>query len=113
MNLSFLSVVFVLLVPVVAAASLLFMYVRRGGASAWLPALGALVMSLPLGLLTYGVVGIGIARYRQVGRFYSVPFGGYTVRDAPIIASVLTWTALCFATTMLLLLSLRRHHDER
>ncbi len=63
---------------------------------------GALIVSLPLGLLTYGVLGIAIARYRQEGHFYSVPFGGYAVSDSAFATSLLAWMTPWFAAILLL-----------
>ncbi|HXE91085.1 MAG TPA: hypothetical protein VNK82_09000 [Terriglobales bacterium] len=82
-----------------------FLLLKSAGGSGGLATLGrvvgALVISLPLGLLTYGALGIGIARYRQVGRFYSVPFGGYAVSDAAFAWSLVTWMAPWLAAVVL------------
>ncbi|HSA93695.1 MAG TPA: hypothetical protein VLE48_11845 [Terriglobales bacterium] len=87
----------------------------RGGAWAALGHVaGALVISLPLGLLTYGVLGIGIARYRREGHFYSVPFGGYAVSDAAFASSLLAWMAPWFVGILLLAWRwMRRKGGER
>jgi hypothetical protein len=49
-----------------------------------------LASCLILGLLTYGVLGIVIARILG-GRFCSVPFGGFHVGDAALVSSVIFW----------------------
>ena len=60
-------------------------------------ALGSLLLSFPLGLLTYGYVGIHLARTHNLSRFYSWPFGGEHVsRDGPLIASALIFVAAWF-----------------
>ncbi|MGH9662566.1 MAG: hypothetical protein ACRD96_28715 [Bryobacteraceae bacterium] len=58
--------------------------------------IGSALIAFVLGLVTYFYASMGIARWRGEGRFYSVPFGGYTVRDLPLAASALFWMGLWF-----------------
>ncbi len=57
---------------------------------------GTFFLALPIGALAYLFTGIEIARARGVGHFYSVPFGGYAVRDSALFASLMCWVALIF-----------------
>ena len=66
-----------------------------------------LVLAFPVAVLTYGVVGIGIARVTGVGRFYSVPFGAEHIEDWHIVVSVGVWTCI-WAVLILWRLSRRR-----
>jgi len=60
-------------------------------------AIGSLLLSLPLGILTYLYVGIHLARAHNLSRFYSWPFGGEHIgRDGPLVGSGLFWIALWF-----------------
>ena len=52
------------------------------------------VLAIPLALLTYGVIGLAIARVIGVGRFYSVPFGAEHIKDWHILASLATWISV-------------------
>jgi hypothetical protein len=65
--------------------------------------LGSFFLAVPCGGLTYLFVGIGIARARNVGHFYSVPFGGYAVRDSALVSSLLAWTAGFFCVFALVI----------
>jgi hypothetical protein len=49
--------------------------------------------SLPGCLLTYYLLGIGIAQGIGDGRFYSVPLGGFSVggSDAALFGSIAFW----------------------
>lgn len=47
-----------------------------------------------LGLLSYGVAGIAIARITGIGQFYSVPFGMMRVNDESVLMSLIAWIAL-------------------
>jgi hypothetical protein len=51
-------------------------------------------LAIPLSLLTYGVIGVAIARVIGVGRFYSVPFGAEHIRDWHVLASLGTWISI-------------------
>ena len=53
-----------------------------------------IIAALPLSVLSYFFIGIAIPRINGVGRFYSVPFGGYSVRDEFILMSVAVWIVL-------------------
>jgi hypothetical protein len=60
-------------------------------------AIGSLVLSLPLGILTYGYVGIRLARTHNLSRFYSWPFGGEHIgNDNLLMASTLVFVAAWF-----------------
>ena len=64
-------------------------------------------LAFPAALLTYGILGIGIARTIGIGRFYSVPFGAERIRDWHILASLAVWTCI-WASVILWLLRRRR-----
>jgi hypothetical protein len=51
-------------------------------------------LAFPVALLTYGVLGIGIAWATGVGHFYSVPFGAEQIRDWHIVVSLAFWTCI-------------------
>ena len=51
--------------------------------------------SIVLGVVSYFMVGVGIARLSGAGRFYSVLFGQERVRDTDIILSLVCWILLC------------------
>lgn len=51
-------------------------------------------LAIPLAVLTYGMLGIAIARTIGVGRFYSVPFGAEQIEDWHILASLAIWFGL-------------------
>ena len=67
------------------------------------------VLAIPLALLTYGVIGVAIARVIGVGRFYSVPFGAEHIKDWHILASLATWISVW---AVLILWSLGRRHSR-
>jgi hypothetical protein len=59
--------------------------------------IGSFLLGFPLGMLTYGWLGIRLARVHHASRFYSWPFGGeHIARDGPLIASGLVWVAVWF-----------------
>jgi len=62
----------------------------RGG---WARIFGV-ALALPVAVLTYGALGIGIARTIGIGRFYSVPFGAERIRDWHILTSLAVWTCI-------------------
>lgn len=62
-----------------------------------------LALAFPVALLTYGVLGAGIARVIGIGRFYSVPFGAEQVGDRDVLASLAFWTCLWAALILWLL----------
>jgi len=66
-----------------------------------------MALALPAALLTYGVIGIAIARAIGIGRFYSVPFGAEQIEDWHILISLAFWTFI-WASVFLWLLN-RRH----
>jgi hypothetical protein len=58
---------------------------------------GALLLSVPLGLIAYIASGMIAAALRGGGHFYSVPFGGYTAsNDAALATSALLWIGMVF-----------------
>jgi hypothetical protein len=60
-------------------------------------AIGSLLLSLPLGILSYLYLGIHLARTHNLSRFYSWPFGGeYIGNDGPLVASALVFVAIWF-----------------
>jgi hypothetical protein len=60
-------------------------------------------LAIPLALLTYGVIGIAIARVIGVGRFYSVPFGAEHIKDWHLLASLAIWIGVWVALILWLL----------
>lgn len=58
--------------------------------------IGSLFLGFPLGLLTYGWLGIRLARVHHVSRFYSWPLGESDIGHAALIASGLFWVAVWF-----------------
>jgi hypothetical protein len=72
----------------------------------WRSAFG-IALAVPLALLTYFLLGIGIARTIGVGRFYSVPFGAEHIEDWQILASLAIWIGV-WAGLILLILGHRR-----
>ena len=52
----------------------------------------SVALAIPLSILTYGVIGVAIARVIGVGRFYSVPFGAEHIRDWHVLARERTKT---------------------
>ena len=67
---------------------------RRSAAKHYL---GVVLASLAVGIAAYNLTGILVARFRGNGRFYSLPFGGYSMSNgAAIFVSLLIWIALVF-----------------
>ena len=64
--------------------------------------LSRLFASFTLGAISYFIAGIAIARIIGVGRFYSVPLGGYAVSDTALIISLVAWIVFWFAILNLL-----------
>jgi hypothetical protein len=64
-------------------------------------------LAIPLGLLTYGILGVTIARVIGVGHFYSVPFGAESIEDWQMLASLSIWAGV-WAALILLILGHRR-----
>jgi hypothetical protein len=56
-----------------------------------------LLASFILGAISYFIAGIAIPRITGVGRFYSVPLGGYAVSDSALVTSALAWIVFWFA----------------
>lgn len=50
-----------------------------------------MLLAVPVGLLVYFFLGIGIARGLGVGRFYSVPLGAEHIADKDIVISLTFW----------------------
>jgi hypothetical protein len=75
----------------------------RGGAKAKFY-FGALLLSVPLGLIAYVGSGMIAAALRGEGHFYSVPFGGYTAsNDAALASSALLWIGMVFVCLAVIL----------
>ncbi len=55
-----------------------------------------LILAIPLGVLTYFVLGVLIARFIGVGRFYSVPLGAEHIGDSDVLVSLGFWIC-CWA----------------
>jgi hypothetical protein len=59
--------------------------------------IGAVLLSLPLGLVAYVGSGVIAATLRGEGHFYSVPFGGYNAsNDAALVSSAVVWIGMTF-----------------
>jgi hypothetical protein len=69
---------------------------------------GVFFVALPIGGLAYLFAGIEIARWRGVGHFFSVPFGGYAVSDSALLGSLASWVVLFSAMIKLVLRSKTR-----
>ena len=90
-------IVQVLPLLMIAAAILLVVNARKGGPRRSVKHyLGISLAAIPAGIIAYIGAGIAAARVRGEGHFYSVPFGGYTVDNGPIGASVVLWVTLVF-----------------
>jgi hypothetical protein len=75
----------------------------RGGANAKFYT-GALLLSVPLGLIAYIGAGMIAAILRGGGHFYSVPFGGYTAsNDAALATSAVVWIGVVFISLAVIL----------
>jgi hypothetical protein len=84
----------------------LFMVGAITAQSRWARLFGVAV-AFPVALLTYGILGIGIARIIGRGRFYSVPVGAERIGDGDILVSLAFWTGI-WASVILWFLSRRR-----
>lgn len=97
-------IVQVLPLLMIAGAILLVLKARKGGPRSSLKHyLGISLAAIPTGIIAYIASGIVAARLRGEGHFYSVPFGGYTVDNGPIGASVVLWIAFVFIVLALVL----------
>jgi hypothetical protein len=56
--------------------------------------LAVLSGSVLLGCLSYFTIGASIARWRGIGRFYSIPFGRDRISDLDLLFSALVWMLL-------------------
>lgn len=102
-------IVQVLPLLMIAAAILLVLKARKGGrGSSVKHYLGISLAAFPAGIIAYIASGIVAARLRGEGHFYSVPFGGYTVDNGPIGASVVLWVTIVFVVLALILRPARR-----
>jgi hypothetical protein len=82
----------------IVAAIILVLKARKGGPRSSLKHyLGISLAALPAGIIAYIIAGIAAAAIRGDGHFYSVPFGGYTIDNGPLVTSVALWIALVFA----------------
>src|SRR3989442_2353246 len=75
----------VLLFPVLLGIYLLVGWPARSRTAALWRFVGALLLAIPVAGVLYLCLGIGIARARREGHFYSVPFGGYAGRDSAVV----------------------------
>jgi hypothetical protein len=57
------------------------------------------ILAVPVGIVVYFMLGIGMARWLGVGRFYSLPFGAEHISDSDIAGSVAFW--ICFAALVI------------
>jgi len=64
--------------------------------------IGSLLLGLPLGLLSYGWLGIRLARVHGTSRFYSWPFGESSLGHGAVIVSGLVWVVAWFVLLFLL-----------
>ena len=82
-----------MVLPVLLGLTALFLVgaltARRGWARLFRWAL-----AVPAAVLTYGVLGVGIARAIAVGHFYSLPVGAEEIEDWHIVVSLLFWTII-------------------
>lgn len=102
-------IVQVLPLLMIVAAIVLVLRARKGGPRSSLKHyLGISLAALPVGIIAYIAAGIVAASIRGDGHFYSVPFGGYTVDNGPIGASVVVWVAFVFVVLALPLRPPRR-----
>ena len=82
----------------IAVAIILVLKAQKGGpGSSFKHYLSISLAALPVGIIVYVFAGIVAARLRGEGHFYSMPFGGYTVDNAPIGISLALWIAFAFA----------------
>lgn len=92
----------------ILAAIMLIIKARKGGPRSSLKHyFGISLAAIPCGIIAYIASGIFAARIRGEGHFYSVPFGGFSIDNAPIGFSLLFWIALVFA---ILAFALRQRH---
>jgi hypothetical protein len=79
-------------IPALSVAIVLLVIAAALAPSRPARALGFL-LAWPVGSLAYFLIGIGIARWLGVGRFYSIPLGGEHIGDWDIVFSLLFWIA--------------------
>lgn len=93
-------IVQVLPLLMIAAGILLVLKARkRRPGSSLKHYLGISLAAIPAGIIAYIASGIGVARFRGEGHFYSVPFGGYGVDNGPIGASICPVDCIDFCRT--------------
>lgn len=64
--------------------------------------IGSLLLGVPLGLLSFGWLGIYLARIHHLRAFYSWPFGGeHFAHDGLLVASALVFVAAWFLVLFL------------
>lgn len=99
-------IVQVLPLLMIVVATILIVKARRGGPGSGLKHyLGISLAAFPAGIIAYIFSGIATAAIRKEGHFYSVPFGGYTTDNGPLVVSAVLWIALLFAVLAFLLRS--------
>jgi energy-coupling factor transporter transmembrane protein EcfT len=86
-----------ILIGACATVGFILIFVASGRRRHLWRAIGSLLLSLPLGVITYMFVGIRLARTHNLSRFYSWPFGGANIgHDGPLVASTLVFVAAWF-----------------
>lgn len=99
-------IVQVLPLLMIVAAIILILKARKGGpGSGFKRYMGLSLAAIPGGIIAYIFSGIAAAAIRKEGHFYSVPFGGYTIDNGPLVVSAVLWIALIFAMLAFLLRS--------
>jgi len=99
-------IVQVLPLLMIVAAVILILKARKGGpGSGFKHYMGLSLAAIPGGIIAYIFSGIVVAAIRKAGHFYSVPFGGYTIDNGPLVVSAVLWIALIFAMLAFLLRS--------
>lgn len=99
-------IVQVLPLLMIVTGIILILKARKGGpGSGFKRYLGISLVSFPAGIIAYIFSGIAAAAIRKDGHFYSVPFGGFTIDNGPLVVSAVLWIALVFAVLAFLLRS--------
>lgn len=99
-------IVHVLPLLMIVAAIILILKARKGGpGSGFKLYMGLSLAAIPGGIIACIFSGIAAAAIRKEGHFYSVPFGGYTIDNEPLVVSAVLWIALIFTMLAFLLRS--------
>jgi hypothetical protein len=78
------------MLPVLLSILLLLALATAVAPSRQARALGFL-LAVPVGMVVYLLLGIGMARCLGVGRFYSLPLGAEHIADRDIVVSLAFW----------------------